>query len=254
MDGSMMLTSGLCFLVGISLGLFGGGGSVLTVPIFIYAAGYSVNEAIALSLLTVGSASLIASIRYLFVGLVNVRLVLIFFSVGSFASYFGAQLTSRFNEQSLMILFGSLMSVIAVALYLKAGQNELADQPAVCRPGLRISLGVGAVIGFLTGFMGVGGGFLIVPAIALLMRCSLQTAIGTSLVIITLNSAVGYAGHLHVNPIALMPAALFVLVMAVGSFVGNRLGLRLKGPILQRCFAGMIFLLGLFLIVVNVIR
>jgi hypothetical protein len=254
MDGSMMLTSGLCFLVGISLGLFGGGGSVLTVPIFVYFAHYSVSEAIALSLVTVGAASLMASVRYLLRGLVNGRLVLTFFLAGSVTSFAGAQLTGLLSERLLMLLFGSLMAVIAVILYVKSGRSAQDETPRVCRPGLGISLVIGAGIGFLTGFLGVGGGFLIVPAIALLMRCSLQTAIGTSLVIITLNSAAGYFGHLHAKPMALMPAALFVLVMVLGTFVGNRLGLKVKSAVLQRGFAGMIFLLGLFLILENVIR
>lgn len=245
------LTGGLCFLVGISLGLFGGGGSILTVPIFVYTAHYAVNEAIALSLVTVGAASLMASIRYLVRGLVNVRLVLIFFLAGSVTSFFGAHLTGFFSEHILLLMFGGLMSLTAVILFMKAGQAGGEDEVLVCHPGFAISLLAGALIGFLTGFLGVGGGFLIVPAIALLMRCSLRTAIGTSLVIITLNSAAGYWGHMTVRPAAMMPAALFVFLMVLGTFAGSRLGLRLKSALLQRGFAGLIFLIGLFLIVQN---
>jgi len=251
MEPEILLTGALCFAVGISLGLFGGGGSVLTVPIFIYAAHYSANEAIALSLVTVGAASLLASIRYLMLGLVNGRLVLIFFTAGSITSFWGSHLTGYFSERALLTLFGSFMTVIAIILYLKAGSMDRDDQDVRCRPSLPISLALGAVIGFLTGFLGVGGGFLIVPAIALLMRCSLRTAIGTSLVIITLNSASAFWGHMTLQPISLMPAAFFVFLAALGTFAGSRLGVRLKSSFLQRGFAGLIFLLGLFLILTH---
>jgi len=253
MESTVWVTAVLCWVVGITLGLFGGGGSILTVPIFIYAAHYPAAEAIALSLVTAGAASLLASIRYLLRGLVNLRLVLIFFGSGSLTAFAGAQLTDLLSERSLLLLFGGLMVVIAWVLYLRASAAA-EEGTVVCRPKLGISVGAGALTGFLTGFLGVGGGFLIVPAIALLMRCSMQTAIGTSLVIVTLNSFAGYWGHLRVQSFPLMPAALFVLAAALGTFVGSRLGVRARSEVLQRGFAGLIFAVGIFLIAVNSLR
>lgn len=241
----------LCFLVGFSLGLLGGGGTILTVPIFVYAGKMEADMAIAMSLVIVGLVSLIGSLKFLKQGFVNKRLVLLFTIVGIPTALIGARFTSRVSTQHLLLTFGLLMCIVALVLLMKSLWERDSDQPPVCRPSILLSLSVGAGIGFLTGFLGVGGGFLIVPAISILMRCSLHTAIGTSLAIIAINSLAGFAGHLgafELNPGMLL--SLFA-VMLGGALFGGKAAVRLSAAVLQKAFALLILAMGLFVVLQN---
>lgn len=251
MDTSWILMFILCFGVGISLGLLGGGGTILTVPIFVYAGNMEADSAIALSLVIVGLVSLAGAIKYFKQGLLNQRLVLLFTVSGMPAAVVGAKFTPLVRSDHLLLGFGSLMCLVAVILLIKSFKGRDVPQTATCRPDARLSLMVGAAIGFLTGFMGVGGGFLIVPAISILMRCSLHTAVATSLAIIAINSLAGFAAHLNTfdfNPGVI--AGLFAFMFA-GALIGTKAALKLKGRIIQGAFAVLILLTGVFLISQN---
>ncbi len=248
MDPGLVLATMLCVLVGLSLGLLGGGGSVLMVPLFVYIAKVPVNEAIAMSLLIVGLSSMAGVFKYFKQGFVNTRLVILFVLPGMLASFFGARAARSFSSEQLLLMFSVMMMLISLILYNKSS-GASSDGPVVCRPNLSLSVAAGGVIGFLTGLLGVGGGFLIVPAIALLMRCSLYTAIGTSLAIIAVNSAAGFAGHLSTSHLNIPLSAVFLIATVSGAVAGTRLSNKFSMRFLQKAFAVLIFLVGALVVV-----
>ncbi|MCG3175684.1 MAG: hypothetical protein MOGMAGMI_00617 [Candidatus Omnitrophica bacterium] len=240
----------LFLLVGSSIGLLGSGGSVLTVPILIYAAGLGVNEAIAASLLIVGCASAISAFRAHRQEQVNGRLVTLFVLPGTLMSFVGARLTPLVDERLLLTLFGGAMVAIGAVLAVKTGRPG-PEGPVVCRPGAALSASIGALLGFLTGLLGVGGGFLIVPAIALLMKCSLRTAIGTSSAIIAINSLAGYAGH-AVSFAGHRPwIAAYLGATLAGVWITHRRAGAPDATTLQRALAALIVTVGAFLALKN---
>ena len=244
-----LIAGAFCFLVGLSLSLLGGGGSVLMVPIFVYIAKMPVSEAIALSLVIVGLSSAFGAIKYLKQGFVNKRLVILFVAPGIAASFFGARVTKFVSEEHLLFMFGVLMMLISLILYKKSSKETQSQASVICRPNFTLSVSVGALIGFLTGLLGVGGGFLIVPAIALLMRCSLYTAIGTSLVIIAINSFTGFIGHLSAMNLNFPLGAAFLLATISGAVFGTKVSDKFSAVFLQKSFSGLIFFVGCFLTV-----
>lgn len=247
MEPIQIITAALCLVVGLSLSLLGGGGSVLIVPLLVYVGKVPVSETFAMSLLIVGCSSALGSVKYFRQGLVNKRLVALFIVPGVAASFFGARLAKFVPSGRLLFMFGVLMTLIAVILYVKSAQQAQAQQKIVCRPPVLLSVVIGAVIGFLTGLLGVGGGFLIVPAITLLMRCSLYTAIGTSLVIITVNSMTGFIGYLSQLRLSVPLIALFLSTTITGALIGAKVSSRLSAVLLQRAFAVLIFIIGSFI-------
>lgn len=249
MDFHFILTAVLCAAVGASLSLLGGGGSVLLVPLLVYIGGVPAKESIALSLLIVGLTSALGSIPYFKKGFVNVRLVFLFVVPGVFFSFFGARLGEHVSAERLLFAFGILMAVIAFLMYQKSTESAQVSEKVVCRPHPVLSAATGGGIGFLTGLLGVGGGFLIVPAITLLMRCSLYTAIGTSLAIIAVNSFTGFAGHLsQMNHDAGLGAVLLASTL-LGAVAGSLIGERIKASALQKGFAVLIGAVGIVMAV-----
>ncbi len=244
METLYAVTALLCFGVGLSLGLLGGGGSVLMVPLFVYVAKIPANEAIAMSLLIVGLSSAAGVVRYLKQGFVNKRLVALFVLPGIAASFLGARAARYVSPDQLLAMFGGMMMLVSLILYNKSSGGTHADGPVVYRPDFAVSVTTGSVIGFLTGLLGVGGGFLIVPAIAILMRCSLYTAIGTSLAVIAVNSVAGFAGHLSGMRLDIPLSMTFLAATVGGAVAGTRLSHKLNAVFLQKSFSVLIFLIG----------
>jgi len=244
MDPIYAIAALLCVLVGLSLGLLGGGGSVLMVPVFVYVAKVPVSEAIAMSLLTVGLSSAAGSAKYFKQGFVNKRLVLLFIVPGIPASLLGARLARSFSPELLLFMFSLLMILISTILFTKPPRKSEAIEAVTCRPSLVFSALIGAGIGFLTGLLGVGGGFLIVPAIALMMRCSLYTAIGTSLAVISVNSITGFIGYLSLMSINLPLTIVFLFSTVGGALLGSRLSAKVSAAFLQKGFAVLVFIVG----------
>lgn len=251
MDAAVFLAVFLCVLIGLTLSLLGGGGSVLIVPLLVYLAKFPVNESIAMSLIIVGVASAYGSIKYLKEGFVNKRLVLLFVLPGIIASFAGARVAEYVPSKLLLFMFGAMMILISMILYKKSSQGRPKNEIVVCCPDLTVSVAAGTVIGFLTGLLGVGGGFLIVPTIALLMKCSLYTAIGTSLAIIAINSLTGFIGHLSAIKINLFLTGFFLIATLAGAVAGTKVSGALKLNVLQKIFAGLIFFVGIFLAAQN---
>jgi len=236
-------------LIGVLLGLVGGGGSILTVPILVYVLGLGVHEATATSLVIVGATALFGAVPHARGGRVGVRTAVVFGGAGIVGAFIGTALNRLVSGPVILLLFGGLMVVVAARM---AFGRKPADDPETAVVGLRSRiLVVGLIVGVMTGFFGVGGGFLIVPALVLALDFPMRLAVGTSLVIIAINSAAGVAAHLGSGDIDLPLAALFV----TGGFAGATIGARMTGYVdearLSRGFAVLVALVGVYLIARN---
>ena len=181
--------------IGLVLGLLGSGGSILTVPVLVYLAGQPDKVAIAESLAIVGAIASVGAMSYARQRLVDWRSVLGFGVPGIVGTYLGAVIAAYVPGAVQLVLFGVVMIAAAGAMLKgRAGMDEAARAP---RPAWAIAL-LGASVGVMTGLVGVGGGFLIIPALVLLVGLDMRLAVGTSLSIIVLNSATGFVKYLDV--------------------------------------------------------
>lgn len=242
----LALSLALGFGIGLSLGLLGGGGSILTVPALVYLIGQSPQAAVTTSLAIVGANSAMGVLFHRTHGAVHWRVALLFGGIGMVMSYLAAGLSKQFSATALLVAFALLMLVISV-LMLRPRQAESDTCPDL---NMVKVLGSGAVVGLLTGILGVGGGFLIVPALVMLVGLPIRQAVGTSLVIIAMNSAAGFLGHIG-GAFDLHVTLLFIAGGLVGSFVGARLASRLDANHLRRLFALFVLVLGTLLLFDN---
>jgi len=227
------LTIGLAVVVGISLGLLGGGGSILMVPLLVYVAGMEAKPAIATSLLVVGVTSAFAAITHARAGRVRWRVAAVF-GAAAMAGAYGGGLLARFIPGSvLLIAFAIIM--IAAAMAMLRGRNTTADESVGSLPVVKILL-QGAAVGVISGLVGAGGGFLLVPALALLGGLSMPVAVGTSLVVISMQSFAGFAGHLAHGHIDWRLAGLITLAAIAGSVIGGRLTSYVAPNALRKAF------------------
>jgi len=258
-------------LVGFSLGLTGGGGAIFAVPLLIYVLNVPAREAVGVSLLTVGATSFVGFIQRAIRGLVEFPTGLLFAISGMIGAPIGSQLGDRIPEPILLAIFSILMILIAVRMWHRA-KDSTAHLPVLhdenvgptCRrdPEGRLRLTsqcaillgvVGSGSGVLSGMFGVGGGFIIVPALVTFSCMGMQRAIGTSLLVITLVSISGTASHLFAGKaLSLQVAGLFGMGSLVGLFLGSLVAEKLKGPTLQRVFAAAILLVAFYVIVKTV--
>ncbi|UZX15181.1 sulfite exporter TauE/SafE family protein [Thermus sp. PS18] len=240
-------------LIGLSLGLLGSGGAILTVPTLVYLLGESPKQAFAESLLIVGGIALLGALPYALRGLVDWRNVLFFGLPGMAGTYLGAWISHFVSGQVQLLTFALVM---LLAAYFMARPKPLAGTPKQ-RKAWRIVVD-GLFIGALTGFVGVGGGFLIVPALLLLGGLPMHLAVGTSLLIIALNSFTGFYKYLHLLPqyglrMDYAVASLFIAVGTLGSFLGGWLSVRLPQESLKRSFALFMVVMGVFILGQNLV-
>ena len=174
--------------IGLSLGLIGGGGSIITVPVLVYVLGVPAHRAIGMSLAVVGSTALVGALLHHRKGAVVWRTASVFAASGIASAYLGSKLTRLVAAPVLLLLFGILMLVVAAVMLMRKHPTE--DEPQHV-PSLPREILAGLGVGFLTGFLGVGGGFLIVPALVLFGGLAMKDAIGTSLFVIAVNCASG---------------------------------------------------------------
>ncbi|CAM2007910.1 sulfite exporter TauE/SafE family protein [Acanthopleuribacter pedis] len=237
----------LSLLVGVSLGLLGGGGSILTLPILLYVLGVEVHAAIAMSLFVVGVTAVVGAVQHARRGNVHWRTGW-WFSVGGMGGAFlGGKLGAQLSPTLLLSLFAALMLVTA-GLMLRGKKTLVTPGAAPRRQLVRVLL-EGFVVGGFTGMIGAGGGFLVVPALVLLGGLPMREAVGTSLMVIALKSFAGLAGYL--SHIAIDWAlALGVSAAAVaGSFIGARAVHRVAPDQLRRVFAWFVLAMGVFVLV-----
>ncbi len=253
----------LALLIGISLGFIGGGGSILTFPVLTYFLGVDAVTATAYSLFIVGSTALIGMLKMNRSGLVNFRIGIIF-AIPAFIAVWITRAhiipaipdvmftwgdKTLTKDLFLTFLFSVLMLVASVSMIRKKATS--VDGPTD-KPLNFIRIMVdGFVVGVITGLVGAGGGFLIIPALVFLTGLDMKTAVGTSLLIITMKSLIGFTGDLTNSSIYFnwTMLLLFTLIASGGIFIGAALGKIVSGAQLKRIFGWTVFTLGLFMII-----
>jgi uncharacterized membrane protein YfcA len=247
----LVLGVALSVLVGVAIGLLGGGGSILTVTLLVYVLALPPHEAIATSLLVVGATSVAAVVAHARAGRVAWRTGLLFGLAGMVGSFGGARVARHIPAGLLLVLFGAVMLATAIAM-LRGGaepaHGELPDA-ARTRPGRHAGLiGQGLLVGAVTGLVGAGGGFLVVPALTLLGGLPMNVAVGTSLVVVALNALAGFVGHLGASAIDVELTALVTGAALVGSLVGSRLAGRIPPDALRRGFGVFVVAMAIFIL------
>jgi len=279
---TVLLALALGLVIGLSLGALGGGGSILTVPVLVYAVGQSAQSATTASLVIVGITAAVAAAGHARGGRVRWGAGVAFGAAGVPASVLGTRLNGHISPDVLLVCFALLMVVAASAMLAKtmvaARPSELADDEQAARLRTPATVGVpggaarqdrpaavpqqahgktgtalkvllaGLVVGFLTGFLGVGGGFIIVPALVLALRYNMPTAVGTSLLVISLNSGVALlarGGHEQFHWSIIIP---FSLAAVTGSLGGRRVAVRASGTSLTRAFAVLLLAVAAYVL------
>lgn len=245
--------------IGISLGLIGGGGSILTVPVLVYLFGVSPILATSYSLFVVGSTSLIGSFNSWRKGLVDFHTAFLF-GVSSIITVFITRkiiiphipeeiivgnITLHFSILT-MVLFGVLMLIASVSM-IRSKHVETANEDHDA--GFAKLIFYGTSIGLVTGFLGAGGGFLLIPALVLLLHLPMKKAIGTSLFIIALNSLAGFlgdTGHYTINWIFLLTISA---IAGAGVFVGGLISKSINNAKLKKGFGWFVLVMGVYIIV-----
>lgn len=259
-------------VIGLVLGMLGGGGSILAVPALVYVLGQTAQDAVTASLVVIGISSAIGALSYHRDRHVRWGVGLVFGLVGIGASFAGTALNRSVEEPVLLGSFAAVMVVSAAAMIAKAlkdrrksrvegvaadpvggespGSTTVATKPSrfrlVPRVGARVALQVVAtalLVGFLTGFLGVGGGFIVVPALVLILGYSMPVAAATSLLVIALNAGVSLAIHAGSSPqfdwAVIVP---FTAATIAASLIGKRLASKVSGQALQMAFAAILLL------------
>lgn len=244
----------LAVFMGLALGLLGGGGSILAVPILVYALGFGAKEAVAASLAMVGLTSLFGAAEHWRKGRVKLRVALIFGPIAAAGAYLGAQLAGFLSGSTQLSLFGVVMLIAALLMFRNGARNEDGAKPSsdgsVGRLLLRFA-GPGIGVGVLTGLVGVGGGFLIVPALVLGGGVAMEAAVGTSLLVIAMNSLAGFAGYLGKAEVPWGLMSLFTALAVAGSFAGAHLVRFVPQQALKRGFAVFLIVMAVFILYEN---
>lgn len=229
------------------LGLLGGGGSILTLPILVYVIGMEVHLAIVLSLILVGGTALVAALLHQKHCQLDWKQGLLFVIFGAPLNFLGAQLSAHVAAALLLVGFGVLMGICGAAMLFKRSERkDLAGERSIWPV-----IASGAAVGFLAGFLGVGGGFMIVPSLVLFLRMPMKTATGTSLLVITANSAVALFGHRHSLDVGGLLLLELVPPALLATYLGVRLAQKLSAHQLREIFGAFVMLLGVLMAAYN---
>jgi uncharacterized protein len=239
----------LSSLIGLSLGLIGGGGSILTVPILVYLIGVEPKEAVGMSLAVVGVTSFFSSFLHYKRGNVDFPAGTLFGISGIIGAFAGSPLTQFVSPGILMLLFAGLMFVVAFSMIWRKSN---VDESIVHQSNKVKAILAGFGVGVLTGFLGVGGGFLVVPALVFFGGLTMKKAIGTSLLVIALNCLAGFLGHLNQESFDLKTTALVSILALSGAIGGTILSHKFSAANLQKSFAFLVLAVALFLTYKNI--
>ncbi len=246
----ILLALPLGLATGAMLGVLGAGGSVLTVPALVYLLGQPVGEATTAALVIVSANAAVGAVENSRRGTIDARLAAGFGVVSILGALLGSYLSSLVRGETVLFLLALVMLGSAWSLWRgRPDRMEARSQSRIRRIALVASLGF--VVGVLTGFFGVGGGFLIVPALVLLLDVPVRLAIGTSLLIITVTALAGLAGHLMSGGVSWPITLAFGGAGMVGAWAGTRRGQHLTNETLGRAFAIMLVAVALFLLAKN---
>ncbi len=259
-------------LIGLCLGALGGGGSILTVPVLVSLLHVGPQSATSASLIIVGITSVIAAVAHARGGHVRWKAAAVFGIIGSVTAFGGSILNRAVDPQILLIAFSALMVIAAIAMlrrtrkpatpepdntstaptdsiddeFRSPGTVATATKPRVTLAQASKLVAAALVVGFLTGFLGVGGGFLIVPALVLALGYSMPLAVGTSLVVIAITSAGAFAERLGTASIPWQIVIPFTLAAVAGSFAGTAISDRISGNALTRSFAILLIVIAAY--------
>ncbi|MBL7825129.1 MAG: sulfite exporter TauE/SafE family protein [Saprospiraceae bacterium] len=255
----------IAILIGISLGLIGGGGSILTVPALVYVQGIEPVTATAYSLFTVGATALVGSFDYARKGLLDYKTAIIF-GIPSIISVFLTRkllipimpdpvfsLSGFAVKKSLfiMVLFALLMVAASVSMIRGTKEAEVLREKKYNFPLIFLE---GMLVGMLTGLVGAGGGFLIIPALVLLAGLPMKEAVGTSLLIIGAKSLIGFLGDVGHREMDWSFLGLFTLFAIAGIFIGSNLSKRIPGDKLKPAFGWFVLSMGVYIILKELIQ
>jgi uncharacterized membrane protein YfcA len=245
---TLAVTLTAAVFVGLVVGLLGGGGSILTVPALVYLAGLPPKPAIAASLLVVGVTSLTGLAVHARAGRVRWRTGFSFGVAGMAGAYGGGRLAGYLPATLLLVGFGLTMAVTAVAM-LRPRRPTAPEEPGPASPGraprLPVIIAQGLAVGAVTGLVGAGGGFVIVPALVILGGLTMPQAVGTSLLVLTMQSFAGFAGHLANSKIDWALARAFTAVAVVGALVGSGLSGRINAAALRKGFGWFVIVMAI---------
>ncbi len=242
-----ILSLAFALLIGLSLGILGGGGSTLAVPVFVYVMDYNVKTAITMSLLVVGTTSLFGSMRYWKNGQINFATAFVFGPAAMMGAFLGARLAIYFSDTAQLLLFAFVMLVSSYFMF--TNKSEDLSEGKSSKAAL---LTQGLFVGILSGLVGVGGGFLIVPALVIFGKLPMKEAAGTSLLIIAMNSTTGVLGYLDQVQIPWQFVFLFTSIAIVGIFIGSYLVNFIPQRILKKSFAIFILFIAMFVLYTNI--
>lgn len=247
-------------IIGLTLGLIGGGGSILTVPVLVYLSGVTAVTATAYSLFIVGFSSLVGSVTYMRKGLVSFKTALIF----GIPSIIAVYITRRyvvpaipdevFTLGSLLVTKDILLMLIFAVLMIFAsysmikGRKETEQEEVEQKFNYPMIILEGAVVGLLTGLVGAGGGFLIIPALVILSKLPMKMAIGTSLLIISIKSLIGFTGDLATREVDWAFLAIFSALAVAGIFLGSYLSNFIPGKKLKPAFGWFVLIMGVYIL------
>lgn len=241
------LILGLAVLVGLALGLLGGGGSILMVPLLTYVAGLQPKEAIAASLFVVGITSLISTLVHARAGNVRWRTGLVFGGAGMAGAFLGGLAGGRLPGTLLMIAF-ALMMVATAAAMLRGKRSTPGHGGKTGALSLRRVVLDGLAVGTVTGLVGAGGGFLVVPALTLLGGLAVPAAVGTSLLVITMKSFAGLGGYLTTVSLDWALVGAVTAAAVAGSLLGALATSRVPEAALRTGFGVFVLLMGVFVL------
>ena len=248
-------------LIGLSLGLIGGGGSILTVPVMVYLFGISPVLSTAYSLFVVGFSALIGVITNIRKGLVHYRTALVF-AIPSFIAVFLTRyyllpwipeeifVKNEFvltKDIAIMVFFAAIMLIASLSMIRSGNQRETSDIQNL-RFNYPLIIVEGAMVGVLTGLVGAGGGFLIIPALVLLVRLPMKMAVGTSLFIIATKSLIGFLGDVGVQEIDWKFLLIFSGIAGVGILLGTYLSNFIEGRKLKGAFGWFVLMMAIYIL------
>ncbi len=249
-------------LIGVALGLIGGGGSILTVPVLVYLFSIDAVEATAYSLFIVGATSIAGSVSYFRKGLVNIRTAVIFglpsivavfltraYIVPAIPSHIFTLGTFSVTKSSLLMLLFAILMIAASYSMIRKGRKAANESPRKQVFNYPLILIEGSVVGILTGLVGAGGGFLIIPALVVLSKLPMKEAVGTSLVIIAAKSLLGFLGETGHMTIHWTFLILITLLAIAGIFLGTTLAGKVNNDKLKPAFGWFVLVMGIYILI-----
>ncbi|RAV06677.1 sulfite exporter TauE/SafE family protein [Mycolicibacterium sp. GF69] len=254
---SVLIALALGVVIGALLGVLGGGGSILAVPALVYGLGLGIEQGIPMSLIVIAAASAVGALPKVRAGQVQWRLAGIFAAAGIPATLIGSAIGEHLPPPVLMIGFAVLMVVAGARMLADSASTGTAcaveDSGINWRRCASRSIPAGFLVGLLTGLFGVGGGFVIIPALVLLLGVEVPIAIGTSLLIIVANSAAGVLSHLDGADIDWSITGAFVATAIGASLIAGHFGTRLHTARLTRWFAFLVFAVAAYVLLDTIV-